>query len=136
MAKSAPAPQESLQESTATAKDEEKHKSLHISHHLAALACSPALVLVLSPSVGDFYLINYLRKKAISIYQVFTFFYFFSPFFLFPPFLSLLPFLFFFFFFLLFLYHQKYVRLRRAMHIFCSYLTRYKYNLQFNFVFS
>ena len=46
--------------------NEEKHKSLHISHHLAALACSPALVPVLSPSVSDFYLINYLRQKAMS----------------------------------------------------------------------
>ena len=46
--------------------NEEKHKSLHISHHLAALACSPALVPVLSPSFSDFYLINYLSKKAMS----------------------------------------------------------------------
>ena len=49
-----------LSTSTTYSVNEEKHKSLHISHHLAAL------VPVLNPSVSDFYLINYLRKKAMS----------------------------------------------------------------------
>ena len=63
--------------------------------------------------------------------KVLTFFYFFSPFFSLPPFSFSSPFSF------LLLFLSSFFLLTPSLVLYdCSYLTRNKYNLQFNFVFS